>query len=55
MDPPRLRAVSLAAQAVAIVKTNSELKELWEEGDANKWREMVEDLERRLTVVNGAK
>ena len=40
--------VSLARQAVAIVKTNSELKDLWEEGDATEWRECVEDLGRRL-------
>jgi hypothetical protein len=40
--------VPLAREAVAIVKTNSELKELWEEGDATEWREGVDDLERRL-------
>jgi hypothetical protein len=40
--------VPLARKAVVIVKTNSELKDLWEEGDATEWRKCVEDLERRL-------
>lgn len=39
---------SLARQAVNIVKNNSELKDLWEEGNASEWRSAVEDLERRL-------
>jgi hypothetical protein len=38
----------LAKQAVSIVKTNSELKDLWEEGDASKWKATVENLEQRL-------
>jgi Domain of unknown function (DUF4259) len=40
--------VSLAQQALGIVKTNSELQELWEEGDATEWKKAVEDLESRL-------
>jgi hypothetical protein len=40
--------VPLAKQAVSIVKTNSELKDLWEEGDASKWKTTVENLEQRL-------
>ena len=39
---------ALARQAVNIVKSNSELKDLWEEGDATEWKTGVEDLERRL-------
>lgn len=39
---------SLARKTVEIVKTNSELKELWEEGDASAWKNGIEDLERRL-------
>jgi hypothetical protein len=42
--------VDLALQAVAIVKSNSELKDLWEEGDANEWRKVIEDLERKLRL-----
>ena len=38
----------LAASAVARIKTNSELKALWEEGDASEWQGVVADLERRL-------
>ncbi len=41
----------LARQAVAIIKTNSELKDLWEEGDAGtaaEWHAVIADLERRL-------
>jgi len=40
-----------ARQAVAIIKTKSELKDLWEEGDASigfKWHAVIADLERRL-------
>lgn len=40
----------LALEAVHIVKTNSELKDLWEEGDATKWRNVVADLELRLSA-----
>ena len=43
----QLDLVPLARQAVGIVKTNSELKDLWEEGGADEWKEVVEDLERR--------
>ncbi len=40
--------VALALQAVERVKTNSELKELWEEGDASEWLGAINDLEERL-------
>ena len=40
--------VPLARRAVSIVKTNSELKDLWEEGDVSQWKSMVENLEQRL-------
>jgi hypothetical protein len=42
--------VSLAKRAVSIVKTNSELKDLWEEGDPAEWKNVVQDLERRLDL-----
>jgi hypothetical protein len=40
--------VPLARQAVSIVKANSELKDLWEEGDANEWCQAIKNLEQRL-------
>ena len=40
--------VPLARQAVSIVKTNSELKDLWEEGDVSQWISVVKNLEQRL-------
>jgi hypothetical protein len=40
--------VPLAQKAVSIVKTNSELQVLWEEGEADRWQNAVEDLEQRL-------
>jgi hypothetical protein len=43
--------ITLARQAVSIVKTKSELKYLWEEGDgivAPKWHAAIADLESRL-------
>jgi len=40
--------VPLARQAVSIVKSNSELKDLWEEGDASEWHEVIQNLEQRL-------
>jgi len=43
--------VALARQAVFTIKTKSELKDLWEEGDgivAPKWHAAIADLERRL-------
>jgi hypothetical protein len=40
--------VPLARKAVTIVKTNSELKDLWQEVDADTWQNAVEDLEQRL-------
>jgi hypothetical protein len=41
--------VALARKATSIVKRNSELKDLWEEGDASRWKGVVENLERRLS------
>ena len=43
--------VQLARQVVTIIKTKSELKDLWEEGDAkiaSEWHTVIADLERRL-------
>jgi hypothetical protein len=40
--------VPLARQAVNIVRTNSELKDLWEEGDATEWHQVIQDLDKRL-------
>jgi hypothetical protein len=43
--------VQLAREAVTIIKTKSELKDLWEEGDAkiaSEWQAVIADLERRL-------
>lgn len=43
--------VTLARQAVTKVKTTSELKDFWEEGNgivAPKWHEAIADLEQRL-------
>lgn len=41
----------LARQAVTLIKTKSELKDLWEEGDAEtaaEWHAVIADLEHRL-------
>jgi hypothetical protein len=43
--------IALARQAVSVIKTKSELKDLWEEGEgvvAPKWHNAIADLERRL-------
>lgn len=40
--------VDLALNAIERVKTNSELKELWEEGDASEWLSAIASLEKRL-------
>ena len=43
--------IAFARQAVSTIKTKSELKDLWEEGDgivAPKWHNAIADLERRL-------
>ena len=43
--------ISLARKAVSAIKTKSELKDLWEEGNgivASKWYAAIADLERRL-------
>ena len=43
--------VALARQAVSTIKTKSELKDFWEEGDgivAPKWHNAIADLEQRL-------
>lgn len=42
--------VALAGQAVAKVKTESRLKELWGEANASQWLDAVTDLEQRLSV-----
>jgi hypothetical protein len=41
--------VTFAQQAINKVKTDSELKTLWEEGDPSRWQNAVADLERRLS------
>jgi len=46
----RADLAALARQAVGIVKTNSELKDLWE-GDETEWRSVIDDLERRLSAA----
>jgi hypothetical protein len=43
--------ITIARQAVIAIKTKSELKDLWEEGDgvvASKWHSAIADLEKRL-------
>jgi hypothetical protein len=41
--------VQLALKAVERIRTNSELKELWDESDnATEWRKVLHDLEKRL-------
>ncbi|MEI9960620.1 MAG: DUF4259 domain-containing protein [Limisphaerales bacterium] len=40
--------VQLARQAIIVIKTKSELKDLWEEGDASEWYQVIQDLDRRL-------
>lgn len=40
--------IDLALKAIERIKTNSELKELWEEDDASEWLAAVNDLEERL-------
>lgn len=40
--------LTLAINAVEIVKTNSELKDLWEERNGNQWHSSVANLQRRL-------
>jgi hypothetical protein len=39
---------SLALKAITRIKTDSELKELWEEAGAKEWYDAVHDLEARL-------
>lgn len=43
--------VPLARQAVGIVKANSELKDLWEEGDATELKNAVDCLVLRLSAT----
>ncbi|MGE5396984.1 MAG: DUF4259 domain-containing protein [Chitinophagales bacterium] len=44
-----INTAALAAEAVKIVKADSELKELWEESDSySEWLDVVNDLEKRL-------
>ena len=40
----------LARRAVTRVQTDSELKELWDEGDATDWNAMMSDLAARLAL-----
>jgi Domain of unknown function (DUF4259) len=40
--------ISLALKAIAQIKGDSELKDLWEEAGATEWYAEVNDLERRL-------
>jgi hypothetical protein len=40
--------VPLAKKAVNIVMTSSELKDLWEEGDASNWKSAIANLDQRL-------
>jgi len=43
------KLIAQAQRAVARVKTDSELKELWDEtGDADEWYQSIDDLEARL-------
>lgn len=42
--------VPLAKNAIALIKTESDLRELMEEGGSTDWTECVEDLERRLDL-----
>lgn len=47
-------SVTLAREAVSIVKTKSGLKDLWEEGNGNsasEWHAAIADLERRLQTT----
>ena len=37
-----------ALKAVQIIKTNSELQQLWDEGSGEKWHAVVEELQQRL-------
>ena len=41
--------VDLAIRAIERIKTNSELKELWEESNASEWLTAINNLEERLT------
>lgn len=44
--------IELVKKAVSAVKTDSELKELWEESDEfGKWLRTIEDLEQRLSQL----
>ena len=49
---PQAHNEELVRQAIAVidrvVAPPSELLEVWEEGDATKWREAIEDLRRRV-------
>ena len=46
---PSKRQLDLARRAVERVRTDSELKELWEEQEPNEWYEKVDDLKARLS------
>lgn len=46
---PNAKLISKAQKAIEVVRTNSELKELWEEsGDLQKWQVVVNELYSRL-------
>lgn len=42
------KLVNLAIGAIKRIKTNSDLKELWEEAGADQWSSAINDLEERL-------
>lgn len=46
---PEAALVELARAAVARVRRDSELKELWEEGDPSEWEGALDDLAGRLS------
>jgi hypothetical protein len=49
-DHFRAELVSAALKAVEIVRANSELKDLWDQGGSSDWAEVIRDLEQRLQV-----
>jgi uncharacterized protein DUF4259 len=48
--PPTALIEHATAIISRILRENSELRELWEEGDATEWRQSIEDLRQRLLV-----
>lgn len=48
---PEEQLLKLAYQAVERIQTDSELKELWEEGDSGKeWHDEIDNLKARLEI-----